>query len=103
VNKAFGVYRAELALRFLGLEAYPRYRAGGRLENYRGPLSDEGLRILGDLAFRTAHNLESFSEGASDRMSDLAGGAEVTFALAGLTLEELASSEMRQRVEARLH
>lgn len=38
---ATGEYRADWFLRFLGLESFPQYRQGGRLENYRGqpPLS----------------------------------------------------------------
>jgi AraC-like DNA-binding protein len=31
---ACGYYRADWFLRFLGLESFPDYRAGGRLENY---------------------------------------------------------------------
>ncbi len=32
--EAYGRYRPELFLLFMGLEDYPRYRRGGRLENY---------------------------------------------------------------------
>ena len=32
--RTYGRYDAGMALRFLGLEAYPDYRAGGRFENY---------------------------------------------------------------------
>jgi hypothetical protein len=41
-------FRAEWFLRFMGLEAFPSYRAGGRLENYRGspPLSDAAFAVL---------------------------------------------------------
>lgn len=35
VVEAFGEYRRDLLLRFLGLENYPEYRWGGRLQNYR--------------------------------------------------------------------
>ena len=61
--RAFGRYRADLALKFLGLEAFPKYRQGGRLESYRGspPLSGEGLVVLRRLAFLSVHNLEQFS------------------------------------------
>ena len=40
--RTFGTYRPDLALRFFGLEGYPQYRAGGRLEVYRPdpPLSE---------------------------------------------------------------
>lgn len=104
LQRAFGRYSAEMALRFLGLESFPRYREGGRLENYRGnpPLSGEGLEVLACLAHRTAHNLETFGAERTGIMKDLGGAATVTFALAGLSLEELASSEMKARVERRL-
>ena len=33
---AAGTYRGDWALEFLGLEDYPAYRNGARLQNYRG-------------------------------------------------------------------
>lgn len=35
IIEAFGEYRRDLFLRFMGLENYPEYRWGGRLQNYR--------------------------------------------------------------------
>ena len=104
LQRAFGRYRADFALRFLGLESYPKRREGGRLEVYRGkpPLPDEGLDVLACLAFRVSHNLEDFCSEHTDTLNDLSGMARVTLALIGLTLEELASSEMRERAEKRL-
>jgi Family of unknown function (DUF7005) len=57
---ACGRYRADWFLRFVGLEDFPRYREGGRLENYRGqpPLSDAAFRVLQALVKAAAENLE---------------------------------------------
>ncbi|MCH9648179.1 MAG: hypothetical protein K0U98_08070 [Deltaproteobacteria bacterium] len=53
IVEVFGSYRTELALRFLGLEAFPDYRSGGRLENYLGDpaLSPAAFEILQGLVF----------------------------------------------------
>ena len=61
LSRATGRFRADWALRFLGLESYPDYRPGGRLECYRGdpPLSDGAFRILQRLVKRAAENLAS--------------------------------------------
>jgi hypothetical protein len=98
IVRAFGCYRKEIALRFLGLEGFPRYREGGRLESYRGspPLCDEAFAALGCLAVRAADNLASFAAEHASLLDNLPGLGAVTFALARLTLEELASGEMRQ-------
>lgn len=102
--RGLGCYRADWALRFLGLEAFPEYREGGRLESYRGepPLSNAGFRVLQALAYKSAHNLEGFAARHASLLGDLGGLARVTFALAGLTLEELASSEMQDRAASRM-
>jgi len=58
-----GRYRADWFLRFIGLEAFPEYRQGGRLQNYRGqpPLSDGAFKILQVLVKDAAENLENFN------------------------------------------
>src|SRR5262249_55464308 len=94
--RALGRYRADLALRFLGLEDFPRYRQGGRLEVYRGqpPLSDEAFAVVRALAVRAAANLERLSEIRGDSLQDLASLGQLTFDVWKLSLEELASAEM---------
>jgi hypothetical protein len=94
--RAFGTYRADLARRFLGLEDFPAYRQGGRLQNYRGdpPLSDEAFAVLVRLAYRVTGNLERFAVRQAGLLDNLSGLARVTFALVRLTVEELASSDM---------
>lgn len=88
---AIGHYRADWFLRFMGLEAFPHYRSGGRLENYRGdpPLSEGALAVLRSLVRSAAQQLERFDAlrvGPAD-------GARVILTLAKLGLETLASVE----------
>jgi hypothetical protein len=92
LTRAFGGYRADLALRVLGLESFPGYRRDGRLENYRGdpPLSDEAFAVVRCLAFRSVKNLEALAASRPGLLEDLGGLGRLTFALSGLTLEELA-------------
>jgi hypothetical protein len=102
--RAFGTYRPELALLFLGLESFPRYRQGGRLESYCGqpPLSDPAIKVLRCLVHRAIGNLDLFAKRHAREMQDLSGLARLTFALACLTLEELASAELAERAAKRL-
>ena len=101
IVRAFGRFRADWALRFLGLESYPRYREGGRLENYRGdpPLSDGALRILHHLVKRAVDNLESWSATASDTKRP-GGHLGTIVALTRLTVEELAAGDALDRLRA---
>ena len=82
---AAGRYRADWFLRFVGLESFPAYRKGGRLENYKGapPLSDAALAILQALVKDAAGNLERLDQGQPCK-------ALVAYALTYATLEELA-------------
>jgi hypothetical protein len=79
----------------MGLEGFPSYRAGGRLESYRGdpPLSDAAFAVLQSAVKRAADNLEVI-----DRIRLARGGlwtiaekARLIVALARLGLEDLAS------------
>jgi hypothetical protein len=99
---AFGRYDARLFLRFLGLEAYPSCREGGRIGLYLGtpPLSPAAAGVVRLLVVRAAQQVEAYTAGrdlgvAAERMAMVA-------ALAGLTLEELASREAGARLAARL-
>lgn len=86
---AAGRFRADWFLRFMGVEDPGAFRAGGRLENYRGtpPLSDGAFGVLQSLVRSAARNLED-----ADRQIpvDLPLSAAV-LALAALPLEELAT------------
>lgn len=99
-----GRYRADWALRFLGLEAFPTYRRGARLEYYRGdpPLGAGAFRVLQCLVKRAAHNLEAYNR---ERRTSLrpAGRLRTVVALTRLTVEDLAATNASRRLEAALH
>jgi hypothetical protein len=97
LSRALGSYRDDLALRFLGLESFPAYRSGGRLENYRSdpPLSDEAMAVVHALAHRSVRGLRALSASwPRERWSDLGAVSSLTFEISQLTLEELASPDL---------
>jgi hypothetical protein len=96
---ATGRFRAGWFLRFLGLEDFPRYRAGARLDLYRGkpPLSDGAFRVLQRLICEAALSLERFDAG-QDQDRTPAGTARTLAALASLRLEDLAAPGAEERI-----
>ena len=69
---AFGRYSAAWGLRFLGLENFPVYRPGGRLENYRAcaplpPLPEGGVWRVGRVGSRGSAPAGEFSARQSRR------------------------------------
>jgi hypothetical protein len=96
-----GRYRADWFLRFMGLEGFPRYREGGRLESYRGepPLSDTAFIVLQSLMRRAAENLEVIDQIRLARggLWTIAEKARLIIALARLGLEGLASPGAGER------
>jgi hypothetical protein len=96
-----GRYDALLALRFLGLESYPRWREGGRLASYLGdpPLPPSSTAVLHTLVFRAVRHLADVCAARAPRAAEAQRWA---LALAGLTLEELASEDMATRLAASL-
>ena len=88
---AAGEYRADWARHFLGLEDFPSYRAGARLENYRGkmPLSDEAFHVLQSLVNSAIESLRAYWE----RQAAF-GLPHAVIGLSRLTLEELASEDI---------
>jgi hypothetical protein len=95
IHAASGRFRADWFLRFLGLEAHPNYRQGGRLQNYRGEprLSDGAFRILQELVVRAVYNLEAFDRSQKPDLKDSKTKAAMLHTLASLTVEELAWEE----------
>lgn len=81
---AAGCYRDDWFLRFMGLESFPNYRQGGRLENYQGTLSEGSFKILQSLVVAAARNLKSL---------EVIDPTMMLTALCHLTLEELASDK----------
>lgn len=98
---ATGRYRADWALRFLGLESFPAYRRGGRLEHYRGdpPLSDGAFRVLQRLVKLAVDNLERF-DAAQEGATRPGARFRTVVALTRLTVEELAAPDAVARVHA---
>ena len=89
---ALGYYRSDWFLHFIGLESFPIYRKGGRLENYRGEpaLSDSAFKILQILVKKAAENLERFDKQFSQQQRTHLEQVSVITTLSALTLEELA-------------
>jgi hypothetical protein len=98
---ATGYYRADWFLRFLGLESFPDYREGGRLENYRGqpPLSDGSFKILQALVKDAAKNLERFDTEYPSKLRTTEDETLALIALTYLTLEELASKQANSYIQ----
>jgi len=92
---AAGRYRADWFLRFLGLEHFPEYREGGRLENYRGdpPLSDGSFKILQALAKKASENLEEFDRQYRNNFETERWKAIAIIVLTCFTVEELSSEK----------
>jgi hypothetical protein len=86
-----GEYRADWFLRFLGLEAWPMYRASGRLENYRGKpvLSAGAWEVLQSLIVSATMHLER-AHGLICQPPVLENARCLVEALSYLTLEEIA-------------
>ncbi|MEM8993266.1 MAG: flagellar basal body-associated FliL family protein [Acidobacteriota bacterium] len=92
---AEGRFRGDWFLRFVGLEDYPTYRRGGRLENYLGdpPLTDGAFRALQTLVVRATANLERFDRDEGEGEREPRRRALILAALATQRLDELASEE----------
>jgi hypothetical protein len=88
-------YRADWFLRFIGLEAFPNYRQGGRLENYCGnpPLSEGAFRILQVLLKQATENLEQFNINHIEELKNLENQARLIMVLTSCHLEELAAEK----------
>ena len=99
-----GRFESDWFLRFLGLEDYPRYRIGGRLDAYRGdpPLSEGAFSVLQAVVVEAAVAVE-----AVDHELPAEAGHEykrrLIRALTCLTLEELASAQGAEILRLFLH
>ena len=93
---AFGAYRPDLALLFLGLESFPSYREGGRLQNYLGkpPISEGAFEVVKRLVHAAVGNLARFDAAHPPSSRSGPGLARVALALHAFGLEELATEEL---------
>ena len=94
--RTFGRYREDLALRFLGLEDFPRYRVGARLQNYRGqpPLSDPAFEAAKEFAHDAIRNFGRLDASCAPSMRSGDGLTRLVLSLMTLSLEELASVDL---------
>jgi hypothetical protein len=101
---ALGYYRSDWFLHFIGLESFPAYHKGGRLENYRGEpvLSDSAFKILQILVKKAAENLDRFDKLFCQQQRTPLEQVSAIVTLTALTLEELAddSAEFLQKFAA---
>jgi hypothetical protein len=97
--RAFGAYRPGLAARFLGLEDFPNYREGGRLQNYLGepPLSRRAFEVLTGLAHAAIVNLAAVAGRHRERLATPKSLAQLVFVLTAVTLEDLAAPGLPER------
>ena len=102
--RGVGSYRADWAAHFLGLEAFPAYRPGGRLENYRGkpPMSDLAFEILSRVAHAGIATLDRVCGAHLEWCSTDQGLARLVAALSLMTMEELAAKDGIEKVEDRV-
>lgn len=104
IKAASGSFHADWLLRFIGLEDYPHYRQGGRLENYRGlsAISDGAFVVLQRLMKQAAENVERYDRlhaRAEDRNRER---PFELLALSYVSVEEIASSRGPQLIEDRV-
>ena len=64
ITKVLGQFNKDWFLRFMGLENFPKYRQGGRLQNYKVPIelskdAFDGLKIL---VKKISKNISNFDE-----------------------------------------
>ncbi len=100
--RAFGTYREDLALRFLGLERKACFRPGGRLECYRGspPLSDGAFDVLSRVTATAIGALSILGRMLASDLATLDGLARAIVVLSRMSLEDLAGPEGPSRAEA---
>lgn len=95
-----GSFRAADFLLFMGLENFPEYRSGGRLENYPRELggSTEAAQAVRLMLVEAARHLEAFFK-SWDSVRYLINKLRVLATLTWLPLEALASPEAPETLE----
>jgi hypothetical protein len=73
ITRVLGHYNKEWFLRFVGLENYPKYRKGGRLENYQGlnNLSKEAFEGLKTLVKNATDSIYKFDNALGEITSSI--------------------------------
>lgn len=98
ITAVTGRFRAAWFLRFHGLESFPAYRAGGRLDIYRvdPPLSDGAFQRLHGLIKEVAETVERFDATRPDHPRER---TLALLALAVLGLQALAGPDGEEHLQ----
>nr|WP_199001625.1 hypothetical protein [Flavobacterium sp. ASV13] len=93
IVKAIGKYNRSWMLMFMGLENYPKYRQGARLENYvaANKLSKEDFKQLIKIVKMAIENISIFHESQGNLQSNIDQMCRID-ALCETSLEELSSA-----------
>jgi hypothetical protein len=94
--RAFGFYPDGIARTLLGIEDLPRFRAGGRLANYRGtpPLDGADFAEVCRLASEATRRLAEVARRHESRLGDTAFLARLVYVLSSTPLPELARGDL---------
>ncbi|MEO0472790.1 MAG: hypothetical protein AAF206_24455 [Bacteroidota bacterium] len=92
ISKVYGHFRSDWFLQFIGLENYPAYRSGGRMENYLGrpPLSPDAFRLLQEVVYHAAQNITRFEQ-MLPPVQTLSNRSQRLLTLCRLSLVEIAA------------
>ena len=102
---AMGCFRADWFLLFMGMEDYPVYREGGRLQNYLDNISLDSyeFQMVQTMLKAAAENLQRFDYQLGPEHRELAGQAMVLLAICHFSLmqlaEETAPAQLRERLQ----
>lgn len=97
--RVFNRYDTRLARNFFGLEDFPSYRQGGRLENYRGSLSDAAFDVVKRLVNDAIERVGEFEASIDSESRDELVLVDTVLALTSMTLEEIADGRLREAFE----
>jgi hypothetical protein len=102
--RAFGTYPDAIARRLLGIDDLPRFRAGGRLANYRGtpPLDDADFAEVCRLAAAATRQLALVAGRHAGRLADPTFLARLVYAISLANLTELAADGFNDTIDASL-
>lgn len=102
--RAFGFYPDGIARTLLGIEDLPRFRAGGRLANYRGspPLDDADFAEVCRLADAATRRLAAIGTRHEALLGDTSFLTRLAYALSLASLRELADAALGDVIQARL-
>ncbi len=95
-----GSFHGSWFLHFMGLERFPDYREGGRLQNYRGEprLSDPAFFMLQKLVHAISRQLERFSRSYRTLNLSLQQCGSLITGMSELSLEALAAPDAPRRI-----